>query len=622
MKNKKDMAKEIIELVGGESNINSLIHCATRLRFTLKDRTNVKKSELSKLPGVLTVVETAGQFQVVVGNIVGEVYKEIMEQTSLGDGAGSDNSGSKGSILERAIDVVSSIFSPIIGVLAGAGIIKGILLILTQTELLQKTTGTYQILNAASDSVFYFLPVVLAITASKKFGTNQMVSVIIGLSLLYPGLVTFMASGEHLTFLSIPVLSGTYASTVIPSIIAIWVLSYLERFLIRIIPDVLKLLLVPAISLSVIVPLTLLIFGPFGIYVGNVVSSGYNYMYEVSPLIAGLFVGGGWTILVMFGLHKVLVPIGLNDIATLGYTTIFAFAAPANLAQSGAALGVALKLKNKKMKSVATSASLAASLGITEPAIYGFNLKYKAPMIIAVISGSIGGIIVGIAGSKAYAAAVPGLMTLPIFFGPGFIGIIISIVTAFVVAFVVTLLWKFKMEDDIPEEILGNSVEATTSTFQEVIIDAPLSGTVMPLTEVNDEAFASEALGKGTAITPSIGSVYAPCDGEIVSVHSGGHAIGIRNKEGVELLIHIGIGTVKLKGKYFTVHIKEGDIIKHGDLIVQCELEKIKAEGFDTTTMLIVTNGFNYSTIDVISHGEVQANDALLKISNEKLEDV
>nr|WP_154983599.1 beta-glucoside-specific PTS transporter subunit IIABC [Paenibacillus xylanexedens] len=622
MKNKKEMAKEIIALVGEESNINSLIHCATRLRFTLKDRSIVKKSELSKLPGVLTVVETAGQFQVVVGNVVGEVYKEIMEQTSLGDGVDSNDSGSKGSILERAIDVVSSIFSPIIGVLAGAGIIKGILLILTQTDLLQKATGTYQILNAASDSVFYFLPVVLAITASKKFGTNQMVSVIIGLSLLYPGLVTFMASGESLTFLSIPVLSGTYASTVIPSIIAIWVLSYLERFLIRIIPDVLKLLLVPAISLSVIVPLTLLIFGPFGIYVGNVVSSGYNYLYEVSPLLAGLFVGGGWTILVMFGLHKVLVPIGLNDIATLGYTTIFAFAAPANLAQAGSALGVALKLKNKKMKSIATSASLAASLGITEPAIYGFNLKYKAPMIIAVISGSIGGIIVGIAGSKAYAAAVPGLMTLPIFFGPGFIGIIISIVTAFLVAFGVTLLWKFKMEDDIPEEMLENSAEAATSPFQEVIIDAPISGTVIPLTDVKDEAFASEALGKGSAITPSVGTVYSPCDGEIVSVHSGGHAIGIRNKEGVELLIHIGIGTVKLKGKYFTVHVKEGDIIKHGDLIVQCELEKIKAEGFDTTTMLIVTNGFNYSTIDVISHGEVRANDALIKISNEKLEDV
>ncbi|ETT56262.1 PTS system beta-glucoside-specific transporter subunits IIABC [Paenibacillus sp. FSL R7-269] len=388
MKNKKEMAKEIIALVGGESNIDSLIHCATRLRFTLKDQSVAQKSELGKLPGVLTVVETAGQFQVVVGNTVGEIYKEIMEQTSLGEGESSDKGSrrSKGSFLEKAIDVVSSIFSPIIGVLAGAGIIKGILLILTQLELLQKTTGTYQILNAASDSVFYFLPVVLAITAAKKFGANQMVSVIVGLSLLYPGLVTFMASGEPITFLSIPVLSGTYASTVIPSILAVWVLSHLERLLTRIIPDVLKLLLVPAISLSVIVPLTLLIFGPFGIYVGNGVSSLYNSMYELSPLIAGLFVGGGWTILVMFGLHKVLVPIGLNDIATLGSTTIFAFAAPANLAQSGAALAVAVKLKNKEMKSVATTASLAASLGITEPAIYGFNLKYKLPMIVAVIS--------------------------------------------------------------------------------------------------------------------------------------------------------------------------------------------------------------------------------------------
>lgn len=609
------MASEIIKGVGGKDNIDSLIHCATRLRFTLRDTGMANKTKIENIPGVLKVVQTAGQFQVVVGNAVPDVYREIVNIASLDGKEPSQNlSKDKAPLLERAIDVVSAIFSPIIGVLAGAGIIKGFLLIFTTFGLLDKATGTYQILNAASDSVFFFLPVVLAITASKKFGANQMVSVIVGLSLLYPGLVTFMASGEPISFLSIPVLAGTYSSTVIPSIIAVWVLSYLERFLNKFIPEVMKLLLVPAISLSLIVPLTLIMFGPFGIYVGNIVSTAYNFLYEVSPVVAGIFVGGGWTVLVVFGLHKVLVPIGLNDIATLGYTTIFAFAAPANFAQSGAALGVAMKLKNKKMKSVAMTACFAASLGITEPAIYGFNLKYKKPMIMAVISGAIGGIIVGLAGSRAIAAAVPGLMTLPIFVGPGFIGIIIAILAAFLLAFLTTLMWKFEMPDD-KEEIAEESTEVVNAEFKEAIIDSPVNGLVRPLVEVNDEAFSSEALGKGIAFIPSEGKIYAPCEGHLMSVHSAGHAIGIKTKEGIELLIHIGIGTVKLKGKYFNVKVKELDEIKAGDLLVEFELDNISKAGYDIDTMLIVTNSFEYTSVDVFGEGQLNVSDPILKIT-------
>lgn len=442
----KDLSKQIITLVGGEGNVNSVFHCATRLRFKLKDNSKANKAALEKTPGVITVVENSGQFQVVIGNNVSQVFEQIMKETSLQDAekSGSDESSESTGVLGKAVDIISSIFSPILGALAGAGILKGLLALILSLEWISAASGTYMILNAAADSVFYFLPVFLAVTAARKFKANQFVSIAIAGALIYPAVIAAVGSPDPLHFLGIKIVLINYSSSVIPIILAVWVQSYVERWFRSFIHESVRNILVPMFALLIVIPLTFLAFGPVGSMISEGLASGYTWLYNLSPLVAGAIAGAFWQVFVIFGVHWGFVPIMLSNIATLGQDTMLPILSAAVLSQAGAVFGVFLKSRNLQLKALAGSSTLSAVFGITEPTIYGVTLKLKKPFIYACISGAIGGAIIATGGARALSFSLPGLLALPTYFGTGFVWVVIGILVAFVLAAVLVLVFGYK----------------------------------------------------------------------------------------------------------------------------------------------------------------------------------
>ncbi|MEK5375159.1 beta-glucoside-specific PTS transporter subunit IIABC [Paenibacillus sp. FSL P2-0173] len=620
MSNEK-LAKEIVHLVGGEKNVISLVHCATRLRFVLKDEAKADKGKLEKTDGIITVKQSGGQFQVVVGNKVPEVYNAIGKVSNILNETGKEDHSAKGNKgFGAVIDVISSIFAPLLGVMAGSGILKGLLLIASNLGWLLPKDTTYMILYAAADSLFYFLPLLLAVTTARKFGGNIFVALTIAGGLLYPTIVTLKTEGTPTDFFGIPIVMMSYSSTVIPIILAVIVMSKLEKWCNRVIHESVKNFITPLILLVIMLPLTLIVFGPVGVYVGNAIATALVAAFSFSPLLAGAILGACWQLLVIFGVHWGLVPVFINNIAVNGRDGIKPSAAASIFAQTGAAFGVMLKTKNKKLKTLAGSATLTALFGITEPAVYGVTLPLKRPFIAGIIGGAIGGAIIGQAGTQAFASGAPGLLTLPIFYGPGgqgFPGLILGITVSFLVSAILTYILGF--EDPVEaEETTDNSATESTSptdvSNEEVL--SPIEGTVVALTEVPDPAFASEAMGKGIAIQPTTGRVVAPFDGTITVAFKKKHALAIVSPHGAEVLIHVGVDTVKLDGKYFTSHIKEGDEVKAGDLLLEFDVEQIRAEGYPTITPVIITNSSQYVEILPIAQGEVTEQSPLLKLSS------
>ncbi len=633
------LAREIVQGVGGESNVVSLVHCATRLRFTLKDNAKADKAALEKTDGIITVKESGGQFQVVIGNKVPEVYAAIGEVSGiLNESKNGESSKDKASAGKKGfgavIDVISSIFAPLLGVMAGAGILKGLLLIADNFGWLPKTSSTYIILFGAADSLFYFLPVLLAVTTARKFGGNIFTAMTIAGALLLPSVTALNGAETDVTFFGIPVVMMSYSSTVIPIILAVIVMSKLEKFFNRVIHESVKNFLTPMISLAVMVPLTLLVFGPFGVYVGNGIADALLAAFSFSPLIAGAILGAGWQLLVIFGVHWGLVPVFINNIAVYGRDGIKPAATASVFAQTGAAFGVMLKTKNKKLKTLAGSATLSAVFGITEPAVYGVTLPLKRPFIAGIIGGAVGGAIIGQGGTQAFASGAPGLLTLPIFYGPGgqgFPALIIGIVASFVISATLTYILGFK--DPVEEgegdkaksdaSTTGKSTATPTSSSAPATASAaggvgetalsPLSGTIVALADVPDPAFAAEAMGKGVAIEPSVGRVVAPFDGTVTVAFKKKHALAVVSDTGAEILVHVGVDTVKLDGEHFTSHIQEGDRVKAGQLLLEFDIEKIRAAGYPTVTPVIVTNTFDYADVLPLQQGEVQAGDELLE---------
>lgn len=461
--NDKELSSKILELVGGESNVNSVFHCATRLRFQLKDRDKADKEALQKTPGIITVVESSGQFQVVVGNNVGPVYEKMIEGTSIGnaDASKKDESSEKSTILGKAVDIISSIFSPTLGALAGAGLLKGLVALFLFLKWLDASSGTYLVLNAASDSVFYFLPVFLAVTASRKFKTNMFVSVAIAGALVYPAVIAAVSAPDKLTFLGIPMVLMNYSSSVIPIILAVWVQSYVEKWFNSFVHSSVKNILVPMLSLVIVIPLTFLVFGPIGSMISSGLATGYGWIYSLSPLLAGAVAGAFWQVFVIFGVHWGFVPVILSNIAEVGYDTMLPMLTAAILAQAGAVFGVFLKTKDTQLKALAGSSVVASVFGITEPAIYGVTLKLKKPFIYACIAGAVGGAIIGSGGAQAVAFALPGLLALPTYIGTGFLSVIIGLVVAFVLALVIVMVLGFK---DSVQEQAAPKEEAPAST--------------------------------------------------------------------------------------------------------------------------------------------------------------
>ncbi|MEK3770324.1 beta-glucoside-specific PTS transporter subunit IIABC [Paenibacillus sp. FSL R5-0887] len=604
----EQLSKDIIQSVGGEKNINNVIHCATRLRFTLNDEQKADKENLEKMKGIIGVVSKGGQFQVIVGTHVADVYKEIAKSISPNSDSGENKV--KKPIGTLIFDVISRSFSPLIGALAGAGMLKALLTVLASLHVLSADSETYKVLAGASNAVFYFLPIFLGITLSIRLGVNAYVGGSIGAALLEPN-ITGLASVESPHFLGIPLVISDYSSSVFPIFIAICIYALLDKQLRKFIHKDLQMFLVPMLCLIVIVPLTILAFGPFGVNVGNLIGDAILFLSTKSGIVTGAIVGIAWTYLTVLGLHWGLVPIILENIAK-GGDPIYAMAGMAIFAQLGVALGIFLKTKDKQLKTLAGSTFIPGALsGVTEPIIYGLLTRYKRTFIYVTIAGGVGGALSGLFKVKMEVFAFVSVLSLPAF-SPLAVQAIIAGVTI-VLAMVITMVFGYEDKKKV------NIVEEKTNTEKsEVILPhavksstvvSPLAGNVIPLTSVDDAAFASEAMGKGIAIEPTEGKLYSPVSGVVSTIFRTGHCIAVVSDEGVEVLIHIGIETVKLKGKYFDVKVQEGATVKQGDLLIEFDFEQIKNEGYQCTTPIIITNTANYSDVigtnkTVITPGE------------------
>ena len=611
------IAQQILQLVGNKQNIISVNHCFTRLRFQLKDNNKANREKLLQTEGVISVVESSGQYQVVLGNKVTKIYDALLPL--IGEINSIKQEQPKVSIGIKILNNFAAIFTPIIPAIAASGMLKGILAIAFiigkyySTDI--KNYNTYIILYAASDAVFYFMPIILGYTAAKVFKAHEFISMIIGATLCYPSVVSLMTSKSEVTFFAIELTKANYTSSVIPIIIAVFILSYIQRFLEKIIPEVLKIIMVPTFSLLIMIPATLFIFGPIGIYIGEFINWIYYYIMGVSPILLGAFIGGVWCILVIFGAHRAIVPIGINDVAQTGRQNLLAFAGAANFAQAGAAFGVFFKTKNKNLKTVAASATVTALFGITEPAIYGANLRLKRPMICAVICGAIAGGLMGWGGSYGNAFANQGVLTIPVYAEAGtkaFLCYLIGIGFAFFGSCIMTMIVGF---NDIPNEEASKTVQTTSSTqlTSDTAILSPVAGEVIALDQVKDEAFASGAMGKGIAVYPKVGEIVAPEDCTVTALYPTLHAMGLKLDNGIELLIHIGIDTVNLQGQYFQSYVHAGQHITKGTKLVSFDIDKIQQQ-FDLTTSIIVVNSDQYKNIEYCQQAQVSEKDDLLFI--------
>jgi len=605
------LAKDIIKNVGGKENVNSLTHCVTRLRFKLKDESKANTEVLKNMDGVVTVVQSGGQYQVVIGNHVPDVYAEVTEIGGLAT-ASSYQTDEKMGVFDKFIDTVSGVFTPILGLLCATGMIKGFNALFIAAHILNNTDGTYQILNAAGDCLFNFFPIFLGYTAANKFKANKFLGMAIGAALVYPSLVgltalpakplytlfegTIFQSPVYITFLGIPVILMSYASSVIPIVLATYVGAKIENGFKKIIPDVVKTFLVPFFTLLVIVPLTFIVIGPIATWAGQLLGAGTLYICNLSPVIEGIFLGGFWQVFVMFGLHWGLVPIAINNYAVLHYDPVIAAFFGASFAQIGVVGAIILKTKDKKLKSIAVPAFISGFFGITEPAIYGITLPRKKPFIISCIAAAIGGGMMGFMGSVTYSMGGFGIFGIPTYIGPngldrGFYGAIIGMIISFILGFLMMFFSKLDEEESKKEKVENPLVK------QEILV-SPLKGEVKPLSEVKDEAFSKGLLGKGVAIEPTEGKVISPVDGVLTTFFPTGHALGITSDSGAEILIHVGMDTVQLEGKHFTPKAKQGDTVKAGDVLLEFDIKAIKAEGYSVITPVLITNSDNY--LDVI----------------------
>lgn len=612
--NYQELASTILKKVGGIENVIALEHCATRLRFNLKDDSLAKTQELQALNGVVSVINKGGQYQVVIGNDVIDVFKELMK---LGDFNSNENyqEKSKG-LVNTVLDTISGIFFPIVPALAGAGMLKALLSLLSAFKLVTVESSTYQFMNFMGDACFYFLPIIIAGSAAKKFKVNQYVAVSLGAMLVHPTLISMVQlakeTGDSLSLFGLPVSLVTYTSSVIPIILAIWFMSKVEPFVTKVTLKPLRIFMVPLLTMLIVGLATLIVIGPLGNLAGQLLGDFINFINQYASWLVPLLVGAFTPLMVMTGMHYGLIPIGINMLVTTGFDTV---AGPgmmvSNIAQGGAALAVAIRSKSTDIKALATSSGISAVCGITEPAMYGISLRFKKPLIAAMIGGGTAGLFIGIMDVGRYAQVAPGLFALPSFIGDkGFNNFIYACIGC-VIAFVVSFIVSYILGIEEPEE-----VEKVETSKQIIINDeeltAPLDGTIIPLNQMNDPVFASEALGKGIAIVPDTNKVYAPSDGIITVFFETGHAIGLTTDNGAEVLIHVGIDTVELKGQYYHPKVKQGDVVKQGDLLLEFDLNAIKERGYDLTTPVIITNTQQYTDITAVKNKHVNTDDQLL----------
>lgn len=613
----RELAEKIVANVGGKENINSLTHCITRLRFKLKDESKANDDVLKNMDGVVTIMHSAGQYQVVIGNHVGQVYEDVVDMTGLG-GESSAPEEASGNIFNRLIDVISGIFQPFLGALSAGGMIKGLNALLVAAGVLTAESGTYIVLNAIGDAIFMFLPIAVAVAAAKKFGVNQYVGLVIGGALCYPAiqLSTLTAGGDvqplytlfsgsmfespvYMTFMGLPFVANDYTSSVIPSILIVWMASKLQRPLRKIIPEVIQNFFVPFFLLLIALPIGFLVIGPVITILTNMLATGFDGLLKFSPILFGLIVGFFWQVLVMFGLHWSLIPpIAILQLGTMGYSTALTGMFGASFAQTAAVAAMYFRLKNPKEKALVVPAVISGICGVTEPAIYGLSLPKKKPFIFSMVGGAISGAFMTAMGVRSYVMGGLGVFGIPSYINQqtgdssGAIYSVIAIVIASVIGFALTFFF-WKDEEAVEVEEGQKAMEV-----RKEIVTAPVTGTMMPLSTAKDQAFAQGVLGKGVVIHPTVGEVVAPFDGTVMTMFPTKHAIGLVSDNGLELLIHIGLDTVQLDGKYFESHVEQGAKVKRGDKLVTFDIQAIEAAGYSVETPVIITNSADY--LDII----------------------
>ncbi|MGG7141863.1 beta-glucoside-specific PTS transporter subunit IIABC [Clostridium nigeriense] len=591
----KQLAIKCIELIGGKKNVKSVAHCATRLRFTLLDQKKSDLKEIKNLDGVLDVQVVGAQTQIIIGPNVQNVYKEVRKIV----GETSESAGEtceKKNPVDKLLDTVSGIFGPIIPVITAAGMVKAVLAILVLCGL-SKQSQEYYIINFISDATFYFFPILLAFSSGNKFGCNPYLAAVIGGVLLHPSFIALVEAGDPVALFGIPIKLYKYASSVLPIILIVWFMSYVEKFADKVSPNFIKAILKPLLIVAITAPIALSAIGPIGAFLGDLLAAGVNFLDTNIPFLVPTLMGTFCPLLVFVGMHTTLTPLASLSLADKGFETIQGPGMLAsNIAQGSASLAVALKTKNPKVKQLAFSASATALCGITEPALYGVTFKFKKPLIAVMIGGGVAGLYAGITRLVRFSFGSPGFATLPVFIGEdpsNFKNALITVAISFIVTFVLT--WIIGFEDEIDE----NNKESNKEEFnqqkinlnnQTVEIITPLQGRVVPLSEVNDPTFASGAVGQGVAILPTDNNIYSPVNGEVVTVFNSKHAIGINGENGEEILIHLGINTVELEGKYFDIKVKDGEKITKGQLLGTFDREKIKKAGYEIISPILITN--------------------------------
>lgn len=595
------LAVDIIKAVGGKENIVKASRCATRLRLVLKETTNEAKENVSNLTGVITVVESGGQFQVVIGTHVGKVFDKVASEINLDSNTIEDEP--KASILNRIIATMSAVFAPFIYILAAAGILQGCLILINMANPSFSSTGTYEVLSFMSWAPFTFLPIFIAITASKHFKCNAFIAVACCAALVSPTwaeIASRIANGESVRFLGISLAETTYTSSVLPPLFLVWILSYVERFVDKKLPEVIKSLFTPFICMIVMVPLTILVIGPLSDSLATGIANGYNYLYNLAPAVAAAVIGGLWQIVVIFGVHWGVTPMCLANYDLYGMDTFQAFQTMAVIAQAGAVFGVFVKARNKQTKNIALSAGVTGIFGITEPAIYGVNLRFKKPFICGCIAGAIGAVVGSFFNIAYYAyAGLPGLLTVVNSITPdnpkSIIGMLLGAAISFFGAIALVQIVGIG-EKETNEEKQDKKIEEGQPILNMGVnaIKSPISGKVIELEKVNDPVFSSGAMGKGIAIEPMDNKVYAPFNGTIEFIAETKHAIGLLSEDGVEVLIHVGMDTVKMQGRGFNVKTSVNSKIKAGDLLLEFDRNAIEKEGYSLITPVVITNADNY----------------------------
>lgn len=621
------LASEIVKKVGGKENVNDVYHCQTRLRFKLAEEEKADDKSLEETDGVAKVIRNAGVYQVVIGTHVADVFEEIEKLVDTGKRKGnSDTADEKQNAFEKIIDFVAGVFQPVIPALSGAGMVKALLALLVVAKVISNQSQTYYLLNLFADGVFYFLPMILAFTCAQKLKCNPILAVGVAAMMLHPNWTALVAAKEAVHFFDvIPFTLTNYGSSVIPIILIIFVQSFVEKQLKKRIPKAVELVFVPMFTFLIMGTLAFSVLGPIGAVLGNYLGIFFTFLSESAAWAPAVLIGSMLPVMVMFGLHNGVAPLGVMQMADLGYDSIFGPGCVcSNMAQAAATTVVAIRTKNKKTKQIAASGAITAYMGITEPALYGVSLPKKYPLVAAMIGGGLGGLYAGLTQTHRFATGSSGLPAVFLYLGDDttkfFVNIIIAILISIVSSAAITLVLSFKFEKEEAEEagqkagVKETEAAAPTEATAAFGFASPVKGKVKPLAEAADEAFASGALGQGVMIEPEEGVVRAPFDARVAALFPTNHAIGLVSDSGAEVMIHIGIDTVQLEGKYFEAFTSQESRVKAGDILIKFDMEAIRAAGYMTQTMVVVTNSFDYARIETETHEDTDDSGSIITL--------